>query len=305
MIRIGCGGWQYFDVGNLDPLEWYAKAYDFVEVNSTFYTIPKMETVKSWRLKVPEEFEFTVKAHRDLTHKYNLKPQKECFETFEKMKEIGKVLKSEILVFETPPHFVVEEHLDSVKDFFSSADTGNLRVAWEMRCYKGRNVPEKVTDFMQYHNMVHCVDFSTSKPAFESDITYTRLFGKGSRNVYQFTDRELAQINEQVENLGSKKKLMNFHGVRMYKDAARLILFRRTGRFPKATNHTGQKSLEEVLGEDAHFPTTKKDLIESQGWKLIDLTEDKRILVSEILETIPDRSYSNVEDVVEQVKSLL
>ncbi|KAB2945238.1 MAG: DUF72 domain-containing protein [Candidatus Methanoperedens sp.] len=47
MLHIGAGGWAYFKVPGLDSLEAYSKAFDFVEVNSTFYTIPSIEMVRS------------------------------------------------------------------------------------------------------------------------------------------------------------------------------------------------------------------------------------------------------------------
>ena len=74
--RIGAGGWGYFDIPGADPLKVYSKAFDFVEVNSTFYNIPSLKTVDSWARRVPETFTFSVKCHRDLTHKYLLSPTK-------------------------------------------------------------------------------------------------------------------------------------------------------------------------------------------------------------------------------------
>jgi uncharacterized protein YecE (DUF72 family) len=284
-----------------DALEWYASAYDFVEVNSTFYTIPGRETVASWRGRVPESFEFTVKAHRELTHVNRLSPKRETHEIFEKMKNICEILRSEILVMETPPNFDVGENLEDIQDFLCSLNPRNLRIAWEMRCYGEREVPPRVAELMREHHIIHCVDYSTSKPSFESDVTYTRLFGRGKGNIYQFTDKELADINSLVEETGSKRKYMNFHGVRMYKDAARMILFKKTGRFPKVTKSVGQKSLEEVLTEDARFPASKRELLESQGWKVFDKTDSLRVRVSEAISGIPERIYADIEDVMNQM----
>lgn len=298
---VGCGGWQYFDVGTHDALEWYARAYDFVEVNSTFYAVPERETLASWRRRVPESFEFTVKAHRGLTHKYHLSPKRETHEIFEKMKNVCEILRSEILVMETPPAFDVGENLGDIQDFLCSVDLGNLRIAWEMRCFGEREIPLRVTEFLQEHHIIHCVDYSTSRSSFESDVTYTRLFGRGKGNVYQFTDEELADINSLVEKTGSKRKYMNFHGVKMYKDAARMILFRKTGKFPRVTRTIGQKSLEEVLTEDARFPTSRQELLESQGWKVFDRTEDSRVRVSDAISGIPERIYADAKDVLNQI----
>lgn len=71
-VYIGAGGWAYFRVPGMDSLATYAKAFDFVEVNSTFYTTPSIQIVRSWRRCVPDDFMFSVRCHKDLTHKYLL-----------------------------------------------------------------------------------------------------------------------------------------------------------------------------------------------------------------------------------------
>ncbi len=75
-VCIGAGGWAYFRVPGMDALAAYAKAFDFVEVSATFYTNPSIEIVRSWRRRVPEDFTFSVRCHKDLTHKYLLSHRK-------------------------------------------------------------------------------------------------------------------------------------------------------------------------------------------------------------------------------------
>jgi uncharacterized protein YecE (DUF72 family) len=81
-VRIGCSGWSYADWrGGLYPadlparrwLERYAEVFDTVEVNATFYRLPKRETVEGWVDQVPDEFVFAVKASRYLTHMKRLR----------------------------------------------------------------------------------------------------------------------------------------------------------------------------------------------------------------------------------------
>jgi uncharacterized protein YecE (DUF72 family) len=76
-IRIGCSGWNYADWrGVLYPrgcpqrlwLARYAEAFDTVEVNTTFYRLPKLETVRGWVEQAPSGFTFAVKSSRYLTH---------------------------------------------------------------------------------------------------------------------------------------------------------------------------------------------------------------------------------------------
>lgn len=76
-LRVGCSGWMYDDWrGRLYPpqepkrrwLELYAERFDTVEVNATFYRLPRREAVAAWVAQTPREFVFAVKASRYLTH---------------------------------------------------------------------------------------------------------------------------------------------------------------------------------------------------------------------------------------------
>ena len=76
-VRVGCSGWSYRDWrGGLYPtglaasrwLERYAEVFDTVEVNATFYRLPKRDTVGAWVEQTPDGFLFAVKASRFLTH---------------------------------------------------------------------------------------------------------------------------------------------------------------------------------------------------------------------------------------------
>jgi uncharacterized protein YecE (DUF72 family) len=75
--RVGCSGWSYTHWrGALYPeglpqrrwLERYATVFDTVEVNATFYRLPRRETVAAWAAETPAAFLFAVKASRYLTH---------------------------------------------------------------------------------------------------------------------------------------------------------------------------------------------------------------------------------------------
>jgi len=77
LINIGTAGWEYKDWnGTFYPkflerenhLKLYAEIFEIVEVNSTFYRLPNIETVKNWNEKVPENFRFIIKMWQEITH---------------------------------------------------------------------------------------------------------------------------------------------------------------------------------------------------------------------------------------------
>lgn len=304
---IGTGGWAYFQIPELHSLAAYSKAFNFVEVNSTFYEIPPQKQVEKWRRMVPQDFQFTVRAHQTITHKNRLQPTPETLEDFQEIRKICEILKAEIIHFQTPPSLKMEHaSIENLRNFLSSVNLGKVRIAFEVRGSSPGQLPPELVKTMQEHNMIHCIDLSNNEmPAYNSDILYSRLFGKGHHNVYEPTDEELRRIDKKASKGNFKKVILSFHFTKMYKDAARLELYKQTGKFPKITKSTGLLSLEEVLKEDARFPATKQELIHGQGWKLFDLTPDKRTLTRELLQELPEKTYHNINEVVQTLKPIV
>lgn len=60
------------DIGADEMLRFYASKLDAVEINNTFYRMPKPEVVARWRAQVPDHFRFAVKASRRITHQAKL-----------------------------------------------------------------------------------------------------------------------------------------------------------------------------------------------------------------------------------------
>jgi uncharacterized protein YecE (DUF72 family) len=298
MPYIGAGGWAYFKVPEMDSLAAYSKAFDFVEVNSTFYKTPSLEMVRSWRQRVPDNFMFSVRCHKDLTHRYLLSPRKESYELLNQSLRICDELKAEILHIQTPPTFNPDEKRKSIQDLLSSVDFGNARLAWEIR----GKVSDRTVELMRDLGIIHCTDISREMPAVESDILYTRLFGHGKHNLYQFDDAELLMIDKSAKERGEDNVYLTFHGARMYSDAARLKVYEKRGTFPKVTKAVGLVSLKIILEEDAVFPVTKSELIKKQGWKVFDLTENEHVHARLLLEKLPDGKYASADEVIKDLQ---
>ena len=77
-LRIGCSGWNYdhwrngvFYPPRLASRNWlrfYAEHFDTVEINSTFYRLPRTTAVARWVEESPDDFTFAVKVSRYVTH---------------------------------------------------------------------------------------------------------------------------------------------------------------------------------------------------------------------------------------------
>ncbi len=299
---VGTGGWAYFKVLGESSLEAYSKVFNFVEVNYTFYEYPDLKRVEHWRRVVPPDFTFSVRCHQDLTHRIGLRPMDEAYSILARMTEYCGVLDSPFLVLETPRRYVLDSRVvGDARDFLSSVNLKGIKLVWDIRAL----LTVEATQLMQDLDIVQSVDLSWQEPVVSSDVVYSRLFGKGWHNRYQFTDDELLEIDSKVEKAQPKVAALSYHGMRMITDAARFKTFKRTGEFIPITSFTGLESAKTVLAEDAKFPVSKEELIQQQGWKVIDLTADKRVHLSDVLLKIPEKTYNNLDDVVTALEAVV
>ena len=113
MIRIGCSGWQYKHwKGDFYPaglreaawLDWYARSFDTVELNNSFYRLPEKHTFQGWHERSPPGFLFAVKASRYLTHLKKLKdPAEPLRRFFERAEGLGSKLGP--VLYQLPPRW--------------------------------------------------------------------------------------------------------------------------------------------------------------------------------------------------------
>ncbi len=291
---VGTGGWAYFPTGEKSKLNAYSKVFNFVEVNSTFYEYPSLRTVENWRRIVPSGFTFSVRCNQDLTHRIGLKPVNGAYEVLGRILEYCRILSAPYLILETPASYMFsDKNVSEAADFLGSVNLRGLRLVWENRS----PLTPKAIDLMQGSKIVHSADLSKEEPFFSSDVLYTRLFGKGKHNIYQFSDSELKEIDYKILHSNATTVAMSYHGVRMNTDALRFVHYKKTGKFPSVTGLSGVASAKAVLAEDARFPTSKEALIEDQGWKIFDASAESRVHLADWLKCIPEGTYSSIDDV--------
>jgi uncharacterized protein YecE (DUF72 family) len=110
-IHVGCSGWVYkhwrgiFYPEGLPQKRWfqrYAEEFDTVEINASFYRVPKPETFDGWHDKAPDCFRYAVKANRFITH---MKKLKDCEEAVEQFIALARRLKAYLgpILYQLPP----------------------------------------------------------------------------------------------------------------------------------------------------------------------------------------------------------
>lgn len=135
---IGTSGYSYPEwKGNFYPekmaakdmLRYYAERFPTVEINNTFYRMPKEDVLRGWAEQVPERFSFVLKASQRITHIQRLK---ECGDLLRHLLRVADALGPRLgpLLFQLPPNF--KKDLSRLATFFDDLPA-KRRVAFEFR----------------------------------------------------------------------------------------------------------------------------------------------------------------------------
>ncbi len=138
IYRTGCSGWSYnFWKGKIydysespsNYLTDYAKIFDTVEIDSTFYAAKNQATVKKWASSVPDNFLFSPKMPRKITHDYRLEKCDDDLSYFIKNISIlsGRL---GIVLIQLPPDFSL--NCSVLENFIGTLPSG-IRYAVEFR----------------------------------------------------------------------------------------------------------------------------------------------------------------------------
>src|SRR2546430_15639072 len=95
-LLVGAGGWAYFQVPGTDSLEAYSQAFDFVELNASYYELPAPSSASEWRKRVPDEFCFSVRCPRIIVDHYGLNLLPGARELVERLREVCKQPEAEV-----------------------------------------------------------------------------------------------------------------------------------------------------------------------------------------------------------------
>jgi uncharacterized protein YecE (DUF72 family) len=206
-VRIGTSGWHYKHWrGNFyDPkcpasgmLAHYIRHFDAVEINNSFYRLPKVETLRVWRECTPPRFCFAVKASRFITHNKKLKDPQNALDRFLPPVVEGLGGKLGPILFQLPPGWTVNaERLEQ----FLAALPRRLRYTFEFR-HPSWHVP-RVYEILRKHNAAFCIfELAGFHSPLEitADFAYVRLHGPGGKYQGSYSDEAIAEWAHRVRS---------------------------------------------------------------------------------------------------------
>lgn len=208
MIRIGCSGWNYqhwrngvFYPPRLPPrrwLEFYAERFDTVEINMTFYRLPRETAVANWVRESPEGFLFAVKMSRYVTHIKRLRDLPPSLELFySRIRPLVGTPKLGPMLWQLPGTFRRDD--ERLAGALALLPPG--RHCFEFR-HESWFVPE-VYELLRAHGVALVIGDTPKRPfqahELTADWTFVR-FHEGTRGRYSnYSKSELEEWAQRIE----------------------------------------------------------------------------------------------------------
>ena len=212
-ILIGTSGWGYDEwIGPFYPkgltkedfLAYYSNIFYTNEINTTFYNIPSRQVVDNWIKRTPEDFAFSAKIPKIITHKNKLDLTK-CSGDLNYFLNIMKpLIESKKLIaylIQLPPSFKKEEHFGYLKEFVSNwpgdCEKEGYYLVVEFR--HDSWLDDEVFSYLKNNSLTYCAVIEPLLPP-RMDVTnpkfaYIRFHGYGEKIWFNYFFRE-----EEIKN---------------------------------------------------------------------------------------------------------
>lgn len=236
-IRVGCCGLAGLSLSK------YAELFDTIEINTTFYKLPRKETAERWVESTKGKLVFCMKAFQAITHPVtsptwkragtqkpqinvenygHLKPTKENVEAWNKTLQICKVLQADVCAIQLPPSFICTDTAvnDASKFFKMIRRTVNIGVEFRHKSWIENiaNTKKLIKNAM----LIHITDPLKETPVSNTPICYYRLHGLGKQLYkYNYTDDDLQKLKKLVFDIKCSNAYVMFNNLSMRDDALR------------------------------------------------------------------------------------
>jgi len=215
-VYIGCSGFVYSHwrevfypegVPQRKWLEYYTEKFNTVELNVTFYRLPKESNFESWRKRTPEGFIFVVKGSKLITHQKMLK---EVDSVLEELVGRASLLKEKLgpILWQLKPSFKLD--LERLKDFvfLIREKYPELRCAFEFR--NSTWFTDEVYQLLKEAEMTFCfADWPARLPEPGDDFPYIYVRRHGPEGqAYRgcYTEEHLKALAKEIKKWLSQGK---------------------------------------------------------------------------------------------------
>ncbi|MGC8969390.1 MAG: DUF72 domain-containing protein [Conexivisphaera sp.] len=286
----------------------YARRFEAMEVQETFYRIVGESALRRWRGIVGEGFHFTMKAFQGVSHPRTsptwrragrlpggrpenyglLRDTEEVEASWTATERMADALGAEYVVVQMPASFgPSDENLRRVAEFFGRR-RGERPVGLEVRGEGWLGRGEELASAMREAGVTHVTDPLSWPPVHVEGPAYFRLHGRLPRYDYQYSTGEILRLAEIARRY--REAYVFFNNMAMAEDAARLseALAGRTPRLP------GPEERAEMIARRARFPADAASVARRFGYLRVGV--DGEPTVGELLRDAGNPRLESPED---------
>ena len=185
-------------------LEYYAKFFNCVELNVTFYRLVQKKTFENWYKRTPKEFYFVAKGSKFITHIKKIKGIQEPLRLFVE-NVVGLKEKLSAILWQFPPSFKKElRHLEAFLKLLKKTKIQKIRQAFEFR--NSSWFDKEVYRLFKEYNACLVIAHSSCFPYVKettSDFIYLRFHGEDSLYSSDYSDKDLKEWAEFIKEFSA------------------------------------------------------------------------------------------------------
>ena len=217
-IYIGCSGFHYkewkdfFYPENLPQTKWfqfYCENYNTLEINATFYKFPTQKSLTKWYDTSPDDFRFSVKVPRLITHYKKFSECEMLIRDFYNIITAGLQEKSGCVLFQLPPQFT---YTPEKLDLIINSVNHSFKNVFEFRHISWWN--ENVLEQFKKRKLIFC---GVSFPKLPDPIMattkniYYRFHGVPVLYKSIYTESFIENIYQQIKTFNPKEAWIYFN----------------------------------------------------------------------------------------------
>lgn len=205
---------------NSSRLTYYSTFFNSIEINSSFYQIPQRATIARWAQNVSENFNFTFKLFKEITHQKNLVFDRTIVKAFiDTISIIGQ--KKGCLLVQFPPSLKIDQihKFHQLLECIRFNDTDNawpVAIEFRDRSWYHEEVYEIISSFNMSLVLQDIPKSATPRVDLASDVVYVRFHGPTGNYAGSYTEAFLHEYAEYINEwlLENKKVYVYFNNTR-------------------------------------------------------------------------------------------
>lgn len=213
-IYIGTSGFSYShwkgifypdDLPSSERFKFYTRHFNTTEINSSFYRLPQKKTILNWYNSSPQDFVFSLKVPRTITHIKRFSDVEGEWIEFENSLKLLKE-KLGVVLLQLPPSFKNEhENLQKLLSFLDGKENFKFAIEFRHKSWFCEDIYSK----LKKRNLALVIADSSRYPkekVITADFTYIRMHGPKEMFSSSYSEENLKELASDIREYSKSCK---------------------------------------------------------------------------------------------------